>query len=180
MNLPILIDCDEVLSDFVGRVLELAAEFGGIYANREQITGWDMSKVLGWPGLDACVTERINKRELCFRLEETPGAISWLRQVEAEFGVDRVFICTSPWNAEWASQRMAWLERRGVPKSRQIQCSAKHLIPGYLIDDAAHHAARRPPGQAFIIDAPWNRGECPGTPRGNHEAALAWLREVAR
>lgn len=177
MTLPILIDCDEVLSDFVGECLRVAAE-SGYGGTLDQITGWDIGKCLGWKGFDAAITNRVDTAELCYRMPEVPGGIGWLRAVEAEFGAARVFICTSPWNASWAAQRIAWLEKRGVPLKRQIHTSQKALIPGLLIDDAQHHIEAREPGQGFLIAQNWNR-RLPDVPRGDHYAAMAWLREVA-
>ncbi len=179
MSLPILLDCDEILSDFVGAVLQLAKDEAGIKHRFEDVKGWDMSKELGWPGLNDAVTHAIKHKDLCARLKEIDGAIPWLRDLEETFGADRVFVCTSPWNAEWAGQRAGWLEQRGVPMKRQIQCGAKHLIPGFLVDDAQHHIDKRAPGQGFLIAAPWNSPR-DIYPRGDHAAAKAWLHEVAR
>jgi 5'(3')-deoxyribonucleotidase len=180
MSLPILIDCDEVLADFVGACLQLAADKGGIYATKEQITGWDIGKAIGWPQLNTAVTEAIRTRELTLRLKEVPGSIPWLRDVEQTFGADRVYVCTSPWNGPWADQRISWLENRGVPLKRIIQMSPKHLLPGFLVDDALHHATARPAGTAFVIAQPWNKDTPADIPRGDHSAALAWLKDVAR
>ena len=183
-SLPILIDCDEVLADFVGAVLQLARG-RGITASRADVTEWDIGKAIGWPGFASAVTYHVDAG-LCGRLHEVPGAIGWLRRVECEFGAERVFICTSPWNAAWAGQRSQWLVDRGVPTSRQIQMAEKHLLPGHLIDDAAHHingdpAKGRPPrpdGQGFLVAAPWN-SDGGRHPRGSLEDALVWLRKVA-
>jgi 5'(3')-deoxyribonucleotidase len=178
-DLPILLDCDEVLTDFVGACLDLAAREGGVYATRDEITGWDIGKAIGWPKLNDAITFAVNNKELCARLKEVPGSIPWLRDVEATFGADRVYVCTSPWNGRWADQRIDWLAFHGVPLKRVIQMSNKKLVPGYLVDDALHHIEARPAGTGFLIAQPWNKAGEGLYPRGDHTAALAWLKEVA-
>src|SRR5690606_31894301 len=172
------IDGDGVLADLSVAVLELARNVAGIYDKTEaDVVHWEYEKSLGWPALWHVVGEHVNTRELCFRLPEYPGAIRWLRELEREHGEDNVLVCTSPFNAAWASQRAAWLERRGVPLKRQIQCSAKHLVSGYLVDDRAGVHAKRPPGSTFCLTRPWNAASAEPI-RGGYAEAAAWLREV--
>ncbi len=190
MKEPILIDCDEVLADFVGACLRLARTFYGIHATRADVTGWDIGVCLKWPEFAAEITRQVNENDLCKRLDEMPGALDWLREIEAEFGVDRVLVCTSPWNAAWLEQRARWLEERGVPLRRQVHCSAKHWHAGYLIDDAQHHIvgdpakgyAPRAVNRGFIVAAPWNSPAVSPAgfayARGDLAAALAWLKRV--
>lgn len=178
MSPPVLLDCDGVLADFTGGCLALARAQAGILDKTEaDITRWDTGGCLGWPGLDDAVSHAINHRDFCYRLAEYEGAIAWLRQLEREHGADSVFVCTSPWNAEWTSQRAAWLEKRGVPLRRQIQCSAKHLVSGYLVDDRPGVHAKRPQGSTFCLDRPWNAA-APEPLRGGYADAAAWLRQV--
>lgn len=171
--LPILIDCDEVLSDFSGEVCRLGREHA-VYAMREDITQFDIGAAIGWNRWRDAVDSAIMHRELVYRMPPIEGAIAWLRGIEDEFGADRVYVCTSPWNAEWAGQRSAWLSERGVPITRQIQCKAKQLVAGHLIDDSVANLKGR---LGFCIARPWNAGYA--GPRGDYAAALAWLRAVA-
>lgn len=176
-TLPILIDCDGVLADFTEGCLELARSRAGIFDKTEaDITRWDTGGCLGWPGLDVAVDHALRHSEFCYRLGEYEGAMHWFRDVELEFGAERVFVCTSPWNADWAGQRAAWLEKRGIPLKQQIQCSAKHLIPGYLIDDRPGVSLTRALSQTFTLARPWNADDA--NVRGDYAAATAWLRRV--
>lgn len=170
---PILIDCDGVLSHFTRACFALA-ERVGVHATDEDVAEWDTAKCIGYPGLNDAITRAILRDELVYRMPEYPGAIAWLRSLEAEHGADNVFVCTSPWNAEWLSQRAAWLEKRGVPLQRQIQCSAKHLVPGLLVDDRPGVHLTRTDGATFCLARPWNKGD--GAPRGDYADASAWLR----
>ena len=174
---PVLIDCDGVLSDFVRSVLDLAALRNDVHGVTEaDVTMWDFHTRLLHPDMGATINQAIARDEFVFRMREHEGAIAWLRQLEREHGEDNVFVCTSPWNAEWTAQRASWLERRGVPLRRQIQCSAKHLVSGYLVDDRPGvHAHRNWP--TFCLDRPWNALSVEPL-RGGYAEASAWLREV--
>lgn len=178
---PILIDADEVIVDFNGEVLRMAREQAGIFVRYEDIREWSLERAIGWPGLDAAVTHAVKHADLCARLKPIPEGLAWLRAVEQEFGVDRVFVCTAPWPRapEWLAQRAWWLNHHGVPIERQIHARAKHLIPGHLVDDAPHHVSRRPWNQGFLLARPWNTA-LPDNPRGDYAAAMAWLRDVAK
>jgi hypothetical protein len=176
VSLPILIDCDDVLSDFLGAVCALARRH-----DRPDVTiaslvpCWDLAKATGWQGVTQAITDAVRDREFCYRMPELPGAIRWLREIEETFGADRVFVCTSPWNGPWAGQRHDWLAKRGVPVARQIHTSRKDLIPGYLVDDAEKHIKRRPMG--FLLDSPQNVDVRARYEHGNHAAASVWLAE---
>jgi hypothetical protein len=153
------------------------AKEAGVSATREDVTQWDIGAAIGFPQWGDAVGNAI-KAGLVRHMPEVSGGIAWLRDVERTFGADRVFVCTSPWNGEWAAQRSDWLIARGVPLKRQIQTAAKHLIPGHMVDDAIKNCSGRGPGQAFLLAQPWNKAGIPGVPRGDHAAALQWLKEV--
>jgi 5'(3')-deoxyribonucleotidase len=173
MTGPILVDCDGVLSDFSGACLDLAAEKFNVYAVEADITQWDIAKAIGCPGLYPEVSRRVIENEFCYRLRPHVGGLDFLRELETLVGKENVLVCTSPWNAEWMSQRAAWLEDVArVPLARQIQCSRKDLVSGYLVDDRASTISER--GSGFCIARPWNvdvRGA-----RGDYRACLATVR----
>lgn len=178
-ELPILIDTDDVLSDFLGQLCTLAGRYG-LYRTKETLQpGWKLANAFEWPEIDEAITSAIYNEALTYRMPELPGAIEWLRDVEATFGKERVYICTSPWNGEWSGQRHEWLTERGVDKDRIIQCKAKHLIPGLLVDDAEHHVQARPAGTGFLFNSPQNKAARNKFPHGDHAAAMQWLKEHA-
>lgn len=169
----VLVDCDGVLSDFHTAVLDLAFQVAGIDKTLEDWTEWDTRTALGWPEADEWITRRVLENEFCYRMNAYPGALSFLRRLEGMVGKENVLICTSPWNAEWMSQRAAWLEDVAeVPVKRQIQCSRKDLVAGLLIDDSSKHLRERDSG--FCIARPWNRDYFGH--RGGYEECLANVR----
>lgn len=193
MSLRIFVDCDGVLSDFVGCVLDyLARNTPLTQVQREAIDQWDCFAAVGCCEHWRYFSEQCDKLELCRTMRELPGA----RELWAEcqrLGEARVL--TTPMTVAWLSQRAAWLEAFGVPLGAQIQIgknACKSLLAGdaldgldepgrVLIDDKAENceAFQRAGGWAFCLAAPYNAHVSPEIPRGTHAEAIEWLRAVA-
>lgn len=189
MKLRIYVDCDGVLADFVGLILDyLARNTPLTHVRREAINQWDCFAAVGcaehWPFF----RQQCDQLDLCCAMREMPGA----RDLWAEcqrLGDARVL--TTPMTVAWLSQRAAWLEAFGVPLGRQIQigsASCKSLLVGgdcetydLLIDDKAENceAFQRAGGWAFCLSAAYNTHVSPDIPRGDHAQAIEWLRAVA-
>src|ERR1043165_8567972 len=113
----IIVDVDGVLSAFTEEVLALAAQKFNIFARPEDCTSDPIWSAIGCPTLESLIDDEIIHREFCYRMKPIEAGIQFLRDLEAEFGVDKVDICTAPWGydqrekatGEWASQRYAWL-----------------------------------------------------------------------
>lgn len=172
---PILIDCDGVISNMTRSVLQLAHERSeALDKGPEDVTNWEYDISLGWKGVNAAITDAIARREFVYRMHPYPGAFMALRVLEKTFGKENVLVCTSPWNAEWASQRYAWLQDfAGVERKRVIMCSRKELVAGFLIDDHVENLKGRPFHDAFLVARPHNAG-APFT-RGTLEDAVDLL-----
>jgi hypothetical protein len=176
MTLPILVDCDGVLSDFMEVCLRIARETFGREHTEAEITQWDTEKALNLPGLFAEIERQIN-HGLCRNMQPLDGAREFLDALESRFGKENVLVLTTPWNKVWLPQRAAWLEDFGVPEKRQIQTQApKRYVQGFLIDDGPHNLGQRPIGQEYCIARPWNADvKCP---RGSYSECLAYLQTV--
>lgn len=173
--MPILVDVDGCIADFVQACLDLAAEKFNIFAQPSDCTYDPLWNAIGCPYLPPAIDEAIAKREFVYRMKPLPGGIEFLRTLEDKYGEKNVFICTSPWNGQWAEQRMAWLrDKAGVKQNRIIQCSAKHLVNGILIDDSVKHLVNRDFG--YCIAQPYNT-EHKG-PRGGYQDCLKWLEDL--
>lgn len=175
MSEPILIDCDGVITNMTRSVLQLAHDRSeALDKGPEDVTNWDYGISLGWRDVDAAINEAILHREFVYRMHPYPGAFLALRRLELVYGKENVLVCTSPWNAEWASQRYAWLQDfAGVPKERVIMCLRKELIAGFLVDDHVENLKGRPFHDAFLIARPHNVGG--PFIRGTLEDAVALL-----
>lgn len=196
--LRILCDCDGVLADFVGLVLDYVRNKTGLSYRPEAVDQWDCFKCLGlsehWPYFrDAC-----DGLELCRSMREVvwqlPGGLVPAHEFFAELeriagDPARVVVCTTPMTVSWLSQRAAWLEAFGVPLARQKHTHDKADLVGawdVLIDDKAEHCAdfTRAGGVAFCIATPYNThlADLPGgaaIARGSHADCLRYLRNLA-
>jgi 5'(3')-deoxyribonucleotidase len=179
----ILVDCDGVLSDMTGAVLEAAARDASIYAKHEDVTCWDYGEALGWKDWRCDVDRAIRERELVYRMKPIKHALEFLHLLEDLHGPENVYVCTAPWDGrgtgQWLAQRSAWLrDFMQVSVKRQIHCDAKELVEGWLIDDKAENLRARTykvgqPG--FLIDRPWNQGQDVGSQRGTFSDCLRWV-----
>lgn len=175
MNKPILVDCDGVITNMSRSVLALAHERSiALDKTEDDITNWEYTISLEWREANVAITDAIRDREFAYRMHPYPGAFLALRKLEARFGKENVLICTSPWNAEWASQRYSWLQDfAGVDRKRVIMCSAKQWISGFLIDDHVDNFKGRGFHDSFLVARPHNTG-APLT-RGTLEQAVELL-----
>jgi 5'(3')-deoxyribonucleotidase len=185
-DLLLAVDCDEVLSDYRGAMLKLAADKFNVFATYDQITSDDVGPSIGCAGLEYAVDEEVLYREFVYKMKPIPEGIAFLRELENRYDKENVVICTSPWafdsreraTGEWASQRYAWLrDFAGIPKKRVIMASMKHLVRGILIDDRAKNLEARAPNAGYCIAHPHNTAF--KGPRGNYEECLIWLEERA-
>lgn len=177
MTRPILVDCDGVISNLSRSVLRLAHERSiALDKGEDDITTWEYTTCLGWDYVNAAITNAIRDRDFVYRMHPYPGAFAALRRLEAKFGADNVLVCTSPWNAEWAAQRYAWLaDFAGVPSKRVIMCSAKHWVPGFLIDDHVNNFDGRHWTDSFLVARPANEENPAKLRRGTLNEAVELL-----
>jgi 5'(3')-deoxyribonucleotidase len=171
----ILVDCDGVLSNLIGSVLALAREQAQIYMLEDEVLDYDYGKATGWNRWDVAVETATLHREFVYRMQPYHGAKRFLEALEARYGKANVLVCTKPWPGlpDWINQRSAWLrDCMGVETDRQIHCSRKDLVSGFLIDDSAENLECRDDG--FCIARPWNQN-C-AVQRGDYAACLKALR----
>jgi 5'(3')-deoxyribonucleotidase len=182
MNL--LIDCDNVLSDFTRACLDLAARQFNVFAKPEDVTSNDIGVSIGCPALEHLISEETLHREFCYRMQPIAKGVTFFKTLEETYGKDRVSVCTKIWrgdsrekaSGEWASQRLAWLrDHLGVNKGRVFMCDNNHMVDGILIDDSAKNLEKRKPGSGFCIEHPYNVGY--SGPRGGYAECLDWLKE---
>lgn len=160
----VLLDCDGILSDFVRAYLYLLYVDFGIRAEPEQVTSFDIGASLGLTAEQSSAMKRAigNEHELAKRMHVYPGAIDGVARLRSSADV---YIVTSPWNSNptWTHDREWWLrEHFGIPHSRVIHTSAKHLVRGdFLVDDKTstlvEWQASNPSGVALQWITPHNR-----------------------
>jgi len=138
MKPRVLLDCDGILSDFVGGYLRLLEQHTGLVRTRDEVTAFDIGASLGLtPEQSSRMKRAIGEHEHFARsLAVYPGAVAGVAELQR---IADVYIVTSPWNSNptWTHDREQWLvEHFGIPPSRVVHTSAKHLVRGdMLVDD---------------------------------------------
>jgi 5'(3')-deoxyribonucleotidase len=160
----VLLDCDGVLSDFVGIYLDILRTQCGIDRRREDVTEFDIGKSLGLTAEQASDAKRRigDFASLARMLGIYPGAQDGVRALRE---VADIHVVTSPWNSNrtWCSDREAWLyEHFGIKSADVTHTAAKHLVRGdFLVDDKTSTlhkwAAAHPSGVAVQWATPHNR-----------------------
>ncbi len=136
MKPRLLIDSDNVLSNFVESALGVLKELTGETYTPEQVTEYDIMKSLGIP---ADITEE------AYRLMKVPG---FCRDIPvfpgAEDGMARlkgyadIFVVTSPLGDAplWAGEREKWLWKYfGITRKRIVSAPTKYVIAGDIFVD---------------------------------------------
>lgn len=161
MGLTVLLDCDGVLSDFLGGLLSIVNAERNTIFRPDDCTEWDIGKAfnLDWGYL----TQVVERPGFCYSLDLLPGvkdAVFGLRCTGAE-----VFCVTSPFSGPtWMSERSAWLkDRLEIDKAHVFHGYTKRLVRGdVLVDDKpetiVEWAKAWPESTALLWSASYNRG----------------------
>lgn len=180
----ILLDCDGVLSDFVGHLLtELKARNLPV---PDAFTEYEIFNQLDARTADVA-KQMLNDGQFWNLMTRHEEAVVVIDALKAE-GHD-IVVVTSPWSTciGWEFCRRAWLMRNfQLHPRRMISAHEKHWVHGdVFVDDKPAHVRdwKRawPKGQAFLMDRPWSRGEEMECPRISwDDAGLEALLSAAR
>lgn len=166
MRPTVLLDCDGILSDFIGAVLLALRAEANITVDRESITTWEVFESL--PPEAQVYRTRIYdllKAKLgCVSMRVYEGAKEGMKKLEE---IADVVIVTSPFTGSdtWHSEREKWLKVHfGIPGVRVIHAQAKHHIKGDIfIDDKTAHVVKwaeaHPGGRAMLWNMKYNEND---------------------
>lgn len=165
--MKIVVDMDEVLCQFVEKVLQRWNARNGTRFTRDQVNVWRMETVLGRDrdGNDAeGIIDRWLAEEHFFDdLEPHPGAI-WGFDHLRGLGHDLVIATSIPEVAvhafdgkrRWVRRNFPWFSMKNF-----FSCSRKGWLDGDVLIDDGEHNIRDWTGScrngAIVVDAPWNR-----------------------
>ena len=179
----VLLDCDEVMADFVASYLRLVKMVADKTYTHDDVTQYDIKRSLGL--LDSEVTDivgLIQQPGFCLSIEPIAGAVEGFRALHS---VADVYIVTSPWNScpTWTHERERWLANHfDIHHSRVLHGSAKHLIKGdFLVDDKtdnlqAWRSAHSPDGIAVQWKRTHNRNDgWDGLATNDWEQLCGWV-----
>lgn len=134
----VLLDCDDVLTDFIGGVLEIVHRVTGRRHTQEDVDQWDFATALKLTNDERRAVQDIISlsRGWCESLAVLPGAVDGVGALRE---IADVYILTAPWSScpTWTHERERWLMRRlNIPSRWVIHTAAKHLVWGdVFVDD---------------------------------------------
>lgn len=137
----ILLDCDDVLTQFTQGVIDVLNEKHGHDFDINDVTDWDMAHSLGIS--NKLVFGIAGEEGFCTDLNMMPGAQEAVEKLK-KYG--SIYVVTAPiyTSKTWMFERTRWLyEHFGINGGHVIQTSAKHLIRGdVFIDDRSNHVEK--------------------------------------
>lgn len=163
----VLLDCDGVLSDFIGHLIaELKAR--GLPVP-ETFTEYEIFNQLD-DKTSVIAKQLLNDGQFWNMMPKHEEAVHAVEALKAA-GHD-IAVVTTPWTSciGWEFCRRAWLMRHfQLRPKRMIPVFEKHWVHGdVFVDDKPAHLRdwmrAWPKGRAFLMDRPWSQGEeieCP-------------------
>ena len=131
----VLLDCDNVLSDFVGPCLKVLRQITGKTYARKDITAFNIMKSLEIPK-DVADTAYAQMKGpgFCRSLPVFDGAQEGVAKLKE---VAHVFVVTSPFGGlYWPGEREEWLYRLfEIGRKNIVQTPAKYTVTGDLLVD---------------------------------------------
>ena len=184
----IVLDCDGVLSDFVGAALPVAQKFMP-ELTREKITQFGIEEMLPKNKRESylrLVVERIWYPGLCSDMTVFPGARDFVDLLRAE----EVIIATAPYRdldgsivGPWVSQRERWIQNH-IGSVPVVFTDQKELLHGNVLVDDKWENCRYwalTGRTALLFDRPWNRQTKDSEPRiirvRGYDEVLEYLKE---
>lgn len=161
----VLLDCDGILCNFIGGVLDVVQYVTGTRHEYEEIDQWDF-----WPCLNLDPTDKfavdvyLKSCGFCSKLRPMPGAREAVAELQKRC---EVYCVTVPYhgNKTWCHERTEWLWREvGIPASQIIFTESKHMVRGnVLIDDKPDNLSSwsySEEGNSLCVlwNRPWNEG----------------------
>jgi len=159
-TMRMLVDVDEVLSNFGSYVLESAGSYFQEKAAKHSGHSWDFFEIFS-PEEQNFLHEMIEKEGFCASIPLQKGAQEAVRELRKL--VD-VYVVTSPYHSmPWVHERNQWLkEHFGFGKNEIVHTSAKFLVNGDIfLDDKPDNVLswhkEHPRGLAMIWPSPFTR-----------------------
>jgi 5'(3')-deoxyribonucleotidase len=168
----VLLDCDGVLSDFVGHMTALLKARGH---EIPEVTEYDFLRGFG-DDVGAVARSLLKDGGTWMTMPAYPEARAGVDAIRAA-GHDVIVVTAPWWSCEtWDHVRRKWLYGAFDVKSENIiTTSKKHLVRGHaFVDDKAEaveawRLAHVGIGTALLMDRPYNRD-----PKHNHLDRFAW------
>lgn len=161
-RMRLIIDQDEVLAEWTKKVLSYYNYDYSANVKREDITDFDISKVVG-PRYHAFVKTCFSDPYLYKDLDVVPGSQEGMKSL-IDAGHDVIIATATPYEATNAfSAKVYWLEKHFpfFDLKSFVSIKRKYLLRGdVLFDDGAHNIEdwnNFTDSVSVVYDAPWNQ-----------------------
>lgn len=158
MTLPVLLDVDGVLADFMTALIQVT----DCEVSRDDITDWDVFAIFEKFGKKEAALEACADPQFWRTLPLIAGAQVAVEKLRRKH---RVMFLTSPWDQcnEWGASRYRWLREHFDAGIEDVAIARdKQFHMGLcLVDDRPYNinnwAKQNRDRPAFLFDAPYNR-----------------------
>lgn len=152
----VLLDCDNVIADFTGAVLDLVHEYSDRRYTHAHVVSYDILSVLPEPtDVKRTVWRRLRHPGVCERIRPHLDAFEGVKRLR---DVADVHVVTTPLEGSdhWMAERAAWLKRHFDFSHKDVTFTdRKDLVMGdYIVDDKPEHTQRF---GGLLWDTPYNR-----------------------
>ncbi len=158
-----LIDVDDVLTDFVGRMSPIVSGILDREWSYDELSKdeWDLFTILSKVQRDAlfAIMERPG---FCATFNPAPGAQAAVRTLR-EMGCEMFAVTAPNYSPFWVSERTHWLEQFfQIPADHVVHTHAKYLVSGdFFLDDRPSHVREwekhNPQGVPMLWTTPHNQ-----------------------
>lgn len=155
-----LLDCDQVLGDFVTPTLSFINERLGTEYTINDIHDYNVFASLHAIHLEDAFDDMLDAGGWCKSIPVLPDAKEAVERLKT---IGDVYVVTAPHHSKlWVSERFAWLhEHFNLSRSNVAPVKSKFIVDGdMLLDDHDHHLVHwhneRPDKLALLWNYPWN------------------------
>lgn len=159
-NKIIALDCDGVLAQFTEAIIDRLNEIHGEdFHDIEDVKNWDIYGSLGVPGMKEQIEQEHSEHpNLARTLLRYPHALNLVDDLRT---LADVHIVTASYEVSrtWERDRQKWLQNLFSFDTKHIHfTNRKDLFRADVLIDDGPHNIEAWPGDAVIVDRPWNRG----------------------
>lgn len=151
--MKVVIDCDEVLRDFVGSLTQVYTKH---YPDHKliPITEWELDQFfpIGKDIYQFAFEEHVHS--IFGQADVIPGAKEMMNTLK-KYGHELIICTSQPKHKEWIT--LEWLEAHSIPYDSVVFTKDKSIVDAPILLDDGLHNLQSFKHLAIAFDRPWNR-----------------------